>query len=158
MHVIWLMYVCEGVHRNYGSLVCLYSIRGRAERRVDSRTRRSSGRSVHSPCHRCYHLHLQTVLLQRRRNHRQGERIWIHDSCSSSSVCWESRFCCKVSYGLQWWVYNALIAYIMFFVWKLDAGHSIERKLTPATWSPSIRFCTLWPCDLTVEFDLLTQY
>jgi len=34
---------------------------------------------------------------------------------------------------------------------KLDAGHSIECKLTPATRSPSMfmHFVTLWPWPLT---------
>ena len=40
-------------------------------------------------------------------------------------------------------------------LFKLDAGHSIECKLTPATGSPSTGFCTLWSCDRGVElFDI----
>jgi len=31
---------------------------------------------------------------------------------------------------------------------ELMAGHSIECKLAPATRSPLMCFCTLWPCDL----------
>jgi len=46
--------------------------------------------------------------------------------------------------------YNACFASTK--VAGIDAGHSIECKLTPATWSPSICICTLWSCDL----DLLT--
>jgi len=44
---------------------------------------------------------------------------------------------------LMWSRWNFALPFNMI---KLDAGHSIECKLTTATRSPEICFCTLWPC------------